>query len=176
MDDAVEVSEFEEREEDRAPIDQGDGLPPAFLWLGDEPNRVTVTIYAYKDRKTGKLRTLTLDVLSGSRDLRLIEYPIETVWTIPTKDQLEQYRQRASQYDGRARAVLVQRPSMQDLLFRYHLQEIKITQPGTDHQIQLERDRRGRLTDATMELIKKLHPSVLDLLFQKYLDDAALIV
>jgi hypothetical protein len=135
-----------------------------------------MTIYAYAD-DTNKLRSIQLDVSYALRELRMVEYPIESTWTIPSKNQIEIYRDRSSRLDVRTRSQLVQRAVLQEIITRYHLQEFKIiTGPEQSDTLELKRDKRGRLDDNTMQKLRSLHPSILDLIFVKYSEEAALII
>jgi hypothetical protein len=60
-------------------------LPPELLWIKEGENKVLVTIYVYKDPQTGRLRTVAPEIRPLSRELGLIEYPIESEWSVPTR-------------------------------------------------------------------------------------------
>src|SRR4051812_42817033 len=89
--------------------DYGDGLPPDMLWIKEGENRDVTTIYTYKDPTTSRLRSVTLGINSDLREIGLIEYPIEVEWSIPTKEQLDVYRDRASRIDSRTGRTVTHR-------------------------------------------------------------------
>jgi hypothetical protein len=158
----------------------GDGKPPEFLWITEGENEVRVTVYAYKDEETGRLRSLTTEPSLALRALGMIEYPIESTWTIPTKAQLETYKREASLFDRSLMRTLVDRSAIQTAVIEIHLRELKVHVPaaeGSEPQlIQLTRDKRGKLTKVTMKLLQSMHPSAQELMFTKFVEDASLLL
>jgi hypothetical protein len=45
--------------------------------------KVLVTIYAYKDPKTNRLKTVSPEIRPLLRELGFVEYPVETEWSVP---------------------------------------------------------------------------------------------
>jgi hypothetical protein len=150
--------------------------PPELLWISEGSNTVLSTIYIYTDKDTKRLRTI---LTQPSPDLRLQgmpEFVVETMWSVPTRVQMDGYRESASRYNVAARAVLVQRGLMEDLIIKNHLLELKTGSEGNWTQVELVRDKKGKLTSVSMETLNKLHPSVMEMIFAKFLDEAALII
>jgi hypothetical protein len=157
--------------------DYGDGSPPDFLWIRENQDQVVVTVYAYKDPNTNKLRSITLEPSYGFRELKMVEFPIETEWTIPTKTQLDDYKSRATRYNSVARGSLISRPILEDLLIRNHLKKMCFaTADNHRSSIELKTTKKGGLSNQSMDLLKSLHASVMDLLFMKFVDESALLL
>lgn len=157
----------------------GDGKPPEWLWITEGKTKVVSKIYAYKD-ETSKLRAISTEVSYAMRALGLVEYPIESEWTIPSKDQLDGYKQRSSILDRTYMRSIIDRSKLQDEVTRSHLQTLKVHLPvGEGEQpqlIQLKRDKKNRLTEETLAMVKRLHPTILDMLWAKYLEESSLVV
>jgi hypothetical protein len=165
-------------ETDETPANYGDGLPPNLLWLGSGPNEIQCEIYLYKDVKTNKLRSVNLEPSETLRQLGFVEYPIHSTWTVPTREQMERYREQASRYNSLARAVLTHRHAMQDLLIRAHLRKLWFSMESNSQNNSLEFtfDRRDRLDDKSFTKLNQMHSTVIDVLFARFVEDAALIV
>jgi hypothetical protein len=158
----------------------GDGSPPDWLWVEEGKALVDVEIYAYKDPVSGKLKAVSQDPSTPLRAVSLIEYPIKSQWTIPTKVQLDSYRERSKTIDRTLLRTLVDRFQVQEYVIRYHLMDLKIHHPAESGKepslILLKRDKRGRLTDETLDMVKRIHPTVLELLWAKFMEEASLIL
>jgi hypothetical protein len=160
--------------------DYGDGMPPEMLWIKEGENRIVTTIYTYKDPKTGRLKNVSLDFQTALRELGFVEYPIEVEWSIPTREQLDAYRERASRIDIRTGRPMTHRATVQGLIIRNHLLELRFpslsTSSGAPQILPLPRDSHGGLTKAALKTLGQLHSSVLDLLYVKYVDESALLI
>jgi len=161
--------------EEQAP-EKMDGDPPALLWISEGRDCVISTVYVYQDVATGRLKTILWDpspelVATGMR-----EFPVETKWSIPTKAQLSDYRERSSRYNIAARAVLVRRGELEELVIQNHLLEMKLGPEGHQTVVELKRDRKGVLTKESLAHINTLHASVMDMVFAKFIDEAALLL
>jgi hypothetical protein len=168
----------DEEEEGGLPLpDYGDGSTPDFLWIREDKDQVIVTIYAYKDPQTNRLKSISLQPSYALRDAKMIEFPIESEWTIPTKTQLDDYRSRATRYNVSARGQMMSRAVLEELLIRYHLKNLYfITADNQKSRIELKEGKKGGLSPQSMNLLKSLHSSVMDLLFLKFVDESALLL
>jgi hypothetical protein len=155
---------------------ESNGAPPDLLWISEGVDIVISTIYVYQSPTTGRLRTVLWEPSSDLRDLNMREFPIETKWSVPSKTQLDKYREQSSRFNQAARAVLVHKARMEELIVRNHLLEMKMGSGDSAHVIDLQRDRKGVLTTEAMEHINKLHPTVMDMMLSKFIDEAALII
>lgn len=168
------VSEGSVDLEDAVP-NYGDGKAPDSLWISEGNNQVISTIYAYRDdNSVAKLRSITLEPSSALRILGLIEFPITATWTIPTKNQLSEYRTKSSMFDRSLGRSLIDRDRLAGHLLRNHLQVLN--GPKDAPLLSLVRDKRNRLDQSTMEKLQSLHPTVLDLLVAKFAEDASLLL
>jgi hypothetical protein len=153
-------------------------LVSSFIWIKEGENEVIGSIYLYQDPITNKLRSVQMDPSPTLRELKFIEYSLDAVWTVPTTAQMDSYKLEASAYDVRARGLLIDRPSLREVLLRHHLKEIKIKKEGEElgqSLIELKRDLDGKITTSTMNQLKKIHPSVTELIYVKFVEEAALI-
>ena len=153
-----------------------DQAPPELLWISEGSDFVISTIYIYQDPVTRRLKTILVEPVQELKDQGMIEFPVETRWSVPSKTQLDSYRERSARFNTAARAVLVNRGMVEDFIIRNHLLEIKIGPEDNQKSVELTRDKKGALTNESMRVINKLHPSVIDLIFAKFVDEAALIL
>jgi hypothetical protein len=158
------------------PPDYGDGLPPELLWIKEGENRVLVTIYAYKDPETNRLKIVAPDIRPIARGLGLIEYPIESEWSVPTREQITNYRERATRVDPRSGQITLHRATIQNLILQYHLLDLKFPASNGFVSLELARDSKGGLSKKSMVRLGQLHTTVMDTLYLKYVDEAALVV
>lgn len=160
--------------------DYGDGLPPELLWIKEGANRVITTIYTYKDPKTNKLKSVTLEISEWSREQGMVEYPIEAEWSIPTKDQLDTYRERGTRIDIRSGRSVLHRATVQNVIIKNHLLELRFptlsTSSGAPSSLPLPKDKQGALSRAAIQTLGQLHSSVVDLLYMKYIEESALMI
>ena len=155
---------------------EDNGVPPDLLWISEGKDEVLSTIYVYQSPTTGRLRTVLFEPSEDLRALEMREFPIETRWSVPAKMQLDRYREQSSRFNREARAVLVHKARMEELIVQNHLLEMKMGSGDSAHVIDLTRDRRGTLTAESMEHINRLHPTVMDMMLSKFIEEAALII
>lgn len=153
----------------------GDGKPPEWLWLtGSE--ELSITIYAYKDGPSNRLLGFFLSPNLPYRIHGIIEYPMESKWTIPDKTKLDNLREESSNFRPALGRTILNKTVFTENLIRNHLVSLDIEGPDKTSKLKLDRDRKGRLTNETMELLNKLHPSVLELLCTKFLNETSIIL
>jgi hypothetical protein len=155
---------------------ESNGAPPDLLWISEGVDTVISTIYIYQDKDTGRLKAVLWEPSPELRLAEMPEFPVETKWSVPTKAQIDGYRDRSSRYNTVARAVLVQRARLEELMIQHHLLEIKLGSEGHQTVVDLPRDKKGVLTPVALTTINKLHPSVIDMMLAKFVDEAALIL
>jgi hypothetical protein len=155
---------------------ESNGAPPDLLWISEGVDIVISTLYIYQDKDNGRLKAVLWEPSPELRVAGMPEFPVETKWSVPSKSQIDSYRDRSSRYNQAARAVLVQRARLEELLIQHHLQEMKLGSEGHQTVVDLQRDKKGALTAASLAHINKLHPSVIDMMLAKFIDEAALIL
>jgi hypothetical protein len=155
---------------------ESNGAPPDLLWISEGVDIVLLSIYIYIDKNTGRLKTILWEPSPELKSIGMPEFPIETKWSVPTRSQLDAYREKASRYNREARAVLVQRGRLEELVIQNHLLEMKTGSEEHQTVVELNRDKKGVLTVESLAHINSLHPSVLDMIFAKFVDEAALIL
>lgn len=170
-----DLNPVESEPETQEPVSNGEA-PPDLLWIREGADFVVVTIYVYQDPTTKPIKYVVKDQAQFLTDGGLVEYPVESRWTVPTRSQLESYRSSSARYNSEARAVLIQKVVIEDLLVRNHLQEILLGPVGHQTSVALQRDAKGRITKESQVILDQLHPSVVDVMMAKFIDDAALIV
>jgi hypothetical protein len=156
--------------------EESNGAPPDLLWISEGVDTVISTVYVYQDTITGRLRAVLWEPSPELRLTGMPEFPVETKWSVPTKAQIDGYRDRSSRYNQAARAVLVQRSRLEEFLVQNHLLEMKMGSGEHQTVIDLQKDKKGILTAASLAHINRLHPTVIDMMLAKFIDDAALIL
>jgi hypothetical protein len=174
----VDPQIIDEEEEGGLPSpDYGDGSPPDFLWVRENQDRVIVTIYAYKDPRTNRLKSISAEPVYLFREAKMVEVPIESEWIMPSKTQLDDYRSRALRYSVAARGSVVSRSVMEELLVKYHLKKLSFIMADNQKSgIELKEGKKGGLTNQSVSLLKSLHASVMELLFIKFIDETSIFV
>lgn len=159
-----------------------EGLPaPKFPTEDNLPDLITpkgtieVTIYLYSD-ETKRIRSINGEIQYALRKVGLIECPFVTTWSVPPRDVLETYRARSSYYEPLARSTLTNRSELMNQIIKNHLTTMKYGEPGKEKDFPLEKNRRGHLSEGSLNQVRSLHPTILDILFMKYTDEAALII
>jgi hypothetical protein len=158
------------------PPDYGDGLPPELLWIKEGENKVLVTIYAYKDPQTNRLRIVAPEIRPVMREAGMIEYPIESEWSVPTREQINGYRERATRVDQRSGQVMLHQATIQNLIIQHHLLDLKFPASNGSISLELTRDSRGALTKKAMTRLGQLHTTVLEMLYLKYSRESTLAI
>ena len=161
---------------EQPPPAESNGDIPDLLWITEGRDTVISTIYIYQDKDTKRLKAILWEPSPELRGAGMFEFPVETTWSVPTKTQIDSYRDRSSRYNQAARAILVQRARLEELILQNHLQEMKLGSEGHQTTVDLQKDKKGALTAASLAHINKLHPSVIDMVIAKFVDEAALIL
>ena len=151
------------------PNEKDNGQLPKGLWI-DESSNIVATIYLYKDTLTQDLVLIQPDPISIDRKkvLNLVEIPLTAEFTLPTRDQLNKYRDRSSKWNDDVQTVIPNRYLMRSLIMRNHLKAIDIIDPKTNERFKVEHDLKGRLTPQTESKLDKLHPSILEFIIMKF--------
>jgi hypothetical protein len=176
MDKEPDLMNIPEDDTHEQPQEESNICTPGLLWISEGVDIVISTIYVYQDTITGRLRAVLWEPSSELRMTGMPEFPVETKWSVPSKAQIDSYRDRSSRYNTTARAVLVQRSRLEELLIQNHLLEMKLGSGEHQVVVDLQRDKKGLLTSASLAHINKLHPSVIDMMMAKFIDEAALIL
>lgn len=145
---------------------------PVGLWI--EPNKkniIDVSIFLYVDES--RLRAVTLDVNEALKLLGLNEIEVKSTWTCPTREQLTNYRIRATDLT-QIGSTVINRDKVSEFLVKYHLKTLDLTSPD-GLPLELKRNSKGILSNETMELLQKLHPTFFDTLVIKFANESALV-
>jgi hypothetical protein len=156
--------------------EESNGAPPDLLWISEGVDTVISTIYVYQDTATRRLRAVLWEPSSELKAIGMPEFPVETKWSVPSKAQLDGYRDRSSRYNQTARVVLVQRGRLEEFLVQNHLLEMKLGYGEHQTVVDLQRDKKGVLTADSLAHINRLHPSVIEMVLAKFIDESALIL
>ena len=132
---------------------------------------ITVKIYALLDRDN-ELISLSQTPLTESQQeiMKCTTTEITAKFSMPSSSEMENYRISSSVYNADARNLVLQKPILRRLLLVNHLKSVDI--PG----VQIEHDKRNRLTTESEEVLDTIHPSIVDMLILKFQDKASLII
>ncbi len=160
--------------------------PPADMWL--DGRTVNVTVYVYKNRLNDSFHACEVEPYDYNRmirqaiaegamvaelfpdDLVYSQHDFGSGWTIPTTRQLDRYRSDASVFNRTAGGFVVQPLLLKQRLLAGHLTRLGET------AIERVTDDRGRiqLTESSEDLLERLHPSIVDAIYEKYLAVASI--
>lgn len=132
---------------------------------------IVVEIYALLDQNN-ELLSLSNTPLTESQQeiMKCTTTKITAKFSMPSSSEMENYRISSSVYNADARSLVLQKPILRRLLLVNHLQSVDL--PG----VQIEHDKRNRLTTESEEVMDTIHPSIIDMLILKFQDKAALII
>lgn len=110
------------------------------------------------------------------RSAGLVESSVQSKWTIPNRGELVDYKNKCQRINASTGEVYLDLLAMQDTLLRHHL--INLSWVGAS-QIAKElvslKQKNGRLDKDSVEGLSELHPTLIDLLYAGYLQEANLI-
>lgn len=154
----------------------GDGKLPGALFL-NEDDKIYVTIYLYLEPLDKKLVRISLTPDIIMRSTGMLEYEIRSEWTIPGRMKIQDYRDEVSVFDKLSRMTVVPRERLLNVLLIRHLKglEVKVDQTNWN-SIELNTGTNGSLTQESLKTIEKLHPSLVEILIEKYITEAVLII
>lgn len=89
------------------------------------------------------------------------------VFTRPTYDKLNRYRQKSSEFNQEARVTVINQLKLRDFFLVYHLKDWNIKDEN-GNKIELEFEPNGTLTDETIDIVYGLHPSILDVVITSF--------
>lgn len=144
----------------------------------NEGDTINCTIYGYRDADGAFTRILVNQMMfeddtTTLEKLGLVEFPIEAVFSMPTKKDLDHYRNISAKWDPLARQSLVDMGRLRKELVRHNLKELEIQLPEGAVKLPLKHDGRGRLVASVESKLNKLHPSFLDALAVRFELDGA---
>jgi len=140
------------------------------IWLDDTLLKVRIYTYMKEDKLI--LLTQTQLTSEGVRELELVEGVVEAHFSLPTKKEVDRYRERAQRWNEEAQGLLISKTRVRNLLTRYHMKKLIVLGEDTG----VESDENGALTIESEKKMEKLHPSILDFVMFKYENEAALTI
>jgi hypothetical protein len=141
-----------------------------------EDRRVSVTIYAYVLRQSGKsvIKAIRDRVTPEYVSAGLTEYEFRSSWTVPTASQMDEYREECSEYNRMSGSMLANNLAIRDLIVANHLKELLL--PPKYKSFPLKYARPDRLSGDTVKQLKLMHSGIYDLLYTEFISESCLIV
>ena len=134
---------------------------PSFFVSKEDRRRIEVDILSSKE--DGKIMSVTRTGLGlDFEEFRFLRH--ETVWfefTIPTYENMSNYRQRSGVYRREAGQILVDRIQLRNYLMVWHLKDWSLTDRD-GNKVELTHDADGALSDESVEKLYAIHTTILD--------------
>lgn len=132
-------------------------------------------VYLYVNDE-GEIKLILPDGLDDERKslLAMQEMVISAEFTMPSRKQMENYRRKAGRWVEEAQSLITDRYTFRALLLRHHLVDINIPDPSTGDKIKVEIEG-GRISDNTETILQDLHPTILEILLNKFVVQADLV-
>jgi len=142
-------------------------MKPKFFVTNEE--KINVEIDVLFDKDDGNI--LSIYAESEVQEARLSELlgfqKLRFVFTKPSYDKINRYRTRCSEYNTETKTMMVNQLRMRDFFIIYHLKEWNV-EDNEGNKIELKFDPNGALSDASLSNVYNLHPSILDVVLNKY--------
>jgi len=139
------------------------------LFVSDEDN-INVEVDVIFNAKTGDI--LSVVVAEVELDVEKIKSVFgyeryKFVFSRPTYDKLNRYRQRSMEYDAISKVNTINQLKLRDFFIVYHLKEWNIKDEN-GKGIGLQFEPNGSLVDDTIDIVYGLHPSILDVVITSF--------
>lgn len=141
----------------------------------DQKSTTKIDVYLYIDER-GEVQIITGDRQdSGIQKLvNIQEVVIRAEFSIPSRKQMELYRRKAGRWIEEAQSIVIDRTVVRNQLLRYHLMKLDVPDEETGETLVIEREK-DRLSEKTEESIYRLHPTIIEVLLNKYVIQSNLI-
>jgi len=118
----------------------------------------------------GVLRARAPELLAAG----LEEHDVEARWTVPSRRQMEEYRREASILNRQNGLVMVDEIRLSDEVVANHLK--KILMDGKEIKLEESKDILGRLSQDSLEMLKRMHSGFYDTFYAQYCSEACLLI
>jgi hypothetical protein len=135
---------------------------PSFFVEKESKHRVDLDVLTAKDN--GRLMSVSRKGLgidfAEFHFLRHTEIWLD--FTIPTYEEMTNYRTRAGVWNRETQQVIIDKLQLRNFFLVWHLKDWNLTDKEGNKMV-LESDKDGSLTDASMKKVFSAHPTILDI-------------
>lgn len=149
---------------------------PRGLFISKFPD-IEVVVYVYKASDTEALQAVFANPLTEDQRqaATISKIPLKTKFSIPTRKQLNRYRDKSAAWVPEAQSLIPNRSMVRSLLIRNHLLEWDLVDPDTGENVKIKRDGEGKLAPDSEEILDDLHPMLFEVLMGKYEREADIL-
>jgi len=143
-----------------SPVAEKEALP-SFFMEKDDKHRVDVDILTAKSN--GQILSVSRKGLGVNFDeFKYLRY--DSIWfdfTIPTYEEMTNYRARSGTWRRDAQQIVIDRMQLRNFLLVWHLKDWSLTDRD-GKKVELEHDKEGSLSDSSTKKVYSLHPTIVD--------------
>jgi len=149
-------------------------IPPGLIVSGSKLFDSDCLIWRFPGGES--VKSFTREPSNVLRATGLVESTVNSKWTTPNRAEMFDYKTQSQRLSPVTGEVYLDLLTMQEILIRHHLMGLfwigieKIARPLVEL-----RQRNGKLDKASLEALSKLHPTLIDLLYSGFLQEANLI-
>jgi hypothetical protein len=141
------------------------------IWVDRQKSSpLAVHVYLYVDTEYQKIHTMSKRIIPELADTNLTQCVVTSLWTIPTRAEMEEYRRQSSTFNVQTGTVLVDEIAVSDCVVTHHILGLIIDGKSVD----LEREENSPLPLKSLRKLKSLHSGLYDLIYDKYRAEACL--
>lgn len=182
MNDAPESSQNEQVEVPE-PVKTPEMNPPTSkvlplgAWLSKK-STVEVNVWLYRRPEEETITAIMSAPLTKEQmdTSGLVEMPLKAVFSVPDRRKMARYRERAGRWVAEAGVILTDKYRMRAQLLRNHLLSLDVIDPDTGRPLVIERGKDEQMTEESEKKIEDLHPTLLEMLMNKYEQVADLLI
>ncbi len=145
------------------------------MFIGEE--EVVVNLTVAFDKETGEFKSAFDSTFEKQFELlkdKLMIERFEFRFSKPNYNTLNGYRQSSSEFNPVSQTKLINPLKLRDFFLVFHLKGWNV-KDNDGNDIELKFEENGALTDESMDIIYKLHPSIIDQILNAYERKATLV-
>lgn len=146
-----------------APVIARQDVLPSFFMDKEERNRVDVDILSGKE--TGRILSVSRKGIGVDfSEFSYLRY--DEIWcdfTIPTYEEMTNYRSRSAVWRKEAQQLVIDRMQLRNFMLVWHLKDWSLTDKK-GKKVELTFDKDGSLSEPSMKKVYSIHPTIMDVI------------
>jgi hypothetical protein len=143
------------------------------IWIDETSPELDVDIFLYvKPGSPPRVMAIFPDSTIELIRAGLEEHKLHSVWTMPDRERMENYRRRSVTYSNASGIPVVDEMQLADQVVVHHLKLLSVD----DHPVHLHRSKdTGAILPGSLKSLKGMHSGLYDTLYTKYRSEACLL-
>jgi hypothetical protein len=147
------------------------------IWLRNAKN-IRVEAHVYTDEE-GQIATITNEPIAEqiARDAGMDHAEVVAEFSLPKRTQVARYRRMASRWYNEAQSLVIDRNVIKTLLIRYHIRTLELPPSSGEKLVLIWEGKEDtlHLSEETEQKLDQLHPSIMEVLVNKFVANGDLI-